>query len=278
MKSVQDIKRSLSSVDRFKSFKQAGKLLLIGFIIILIGGFLFNGDLLDYQPIVILSGFGLFFLGFVFIFIGFFNVSKKQQAFLNIIYNDIWKPYIQEVTFSTSANYFLQTENTNTERTITHPVIPSYAGETFHFSLKKDQYMSLDAVVYSHSTSSGERTSTYIDFIGFVIQTEIEVNSNLLVRKHAPIANFFKSGLKSFSVDQEIDGYDITGNFTPELKELKTNILNLGFKEIMFIPEKGKLMILIPEFKIHGNLKMRDSLLEDAKIHVTRLIQLLEML
>ena len=74
MKSVQEIKRSLSSVDRFKSFKQAGKLLLIGFIIILIGGFLFNGDLLNYQPIVILTWFGLFFLGFVFIFIGFFNV------------------------------------------------------------------------------------------------------------------------------------------------------------------------------------------------------------
>lgn len=278
MKSVQDIKRSLSSVDRFKSFKQAGRLLLFGFIIILIGGFLFNGDLLNYQPILILTGFGLFFLGFVFIFIGFFNVSKKQQAFLNIIFNDIWKPYIQEVSFSTSANYFLQTENTNTERTITHPVIPSYAGETFHFSLKKDQYMSLDAIEYSHSTSTGERTSTYIDFIGFAIQTQIEVDTNLLVRKHAPIANFFKSGLKSFPVDQEIDGYDITGNFTPELQELKTNILNLGFKELMFIPEKGKLMILIPEFKIHGNLKMRDSLLEDAKTHVTRLIQLLEML
>lgn len=278
MKSVQEIKKSLSKVDRFKSFKQAGRILLIGFIIILIGGLLFNEELLDYQPIVILTGFGLFFLGFIFIFIGFFNVSKKQQAFLNIIYNDIWKPYIQEVSFSTSANYFLQTENTNTERTITHPIIPSYAGETFYFSLKKDQYMSLDAIQYSHTTSTGERTSTYIDFIGFAIQTEIEVDSNLLVRKHAPIANFFKSGLKRFSVDQEIDGYDITGNFTPELDVLKRNILNLGFKEIMFISEKGKLMILIPEFKIHGNLKMKDSLLDDAKTHVKRLIQLLEML
>lgn len=278
MKSVQEIKKSLSKVDRFKSFKQAGRILLIGFIIILIGGLLFNEELLDYQPIVILTGFGLFFLGFIFIFIGFFNVSKKQQAFLNIIYNDIWKPYIQEVSFSTSANYFLQTENTNTERTITHPIIPSYAGETFYFSLKKDQYMSLDAIQYSHTTSTGERTSTYIDFIGFAIQTEIEVDSNLLVRKHTPIANFFKSGLKRFSVDQEIDGYDITGNFTPELDVLKRNILNLGFKEIMFISEKGKLMILIPEFKIHGNLKMKDSLLDDAKTHVKRLIQLLEML
>ncbi len=278
MKSVQEIKRTLSSVDRFKSFKQAGGLLLISFILILIGGFLFNGDLIDYQPIVILSGFGLFFLGFVFIFIGFFNVSKKQQAFLNIIYNDIWKPYIQEVSFSTSANYFLQTENTNAERTITHPVIPSYAVEMFHFSLKKDQFMSLDAIEYIHTTTTGERTSKYIDFIGYIVQTEIEVDSNLLVRKHAPIANFFKSGLKRFSVDQEIDGYDITGNFTPELIELKTNILKFGFKEIMFIPEKGKLMILIPEFKIYGNLKIRDSLLEDSKTHVDRLIQLLEML
>lgn len=278
MKSVQEIKKKLSSVDRFKSFKQAGKLLLIGFILTLIGGFLFNGDLLNYQPIVILSGFGLFFLGFVFIFIGFFNVSKKQQAFLTIIYEDIWKPYIQEMSFSTLANYVLQTENTNTERTITHPVIPSYAGETFHFSLKKDQFMTLNAIEYSHTTSSGERTSRYIDFIGFAIQTEREVDTNLLVRKHAPIANFFKSGLKGFSVDQEIDGYDITGNFTPELQELKTNILNLGFNEVIFIPEKGKLMILIPEFKIHGNLKMRDTMIEDAKMHVGRLIQLLEIL
>jgi len=278
MKSVPDIKRNLSSVDRFKSFKQAGRLLLIGFILILIGGFLFNGDLIDYQPIMILFGFGLFFFGFVFMFIGFFNVSKKQIAFLNIIYNDIWIPYIQELSFSTSANYSLQTENTNTERTITHSVIPSYSGETFHFSIKKDQYMSLDAIEYSHTTSNGERSSRYIDYIGYVIQTEIEVDSNLLVRKHAPIANFFKSGLKSFSVDQEIDGYDINGQFTPELKELKSNILNLGFKEIMLIPEKGKLMILIPEFKIHGNLKIKDTLVEDAKTHVGRLIQLLEML
>ena len=278
MKSVQEIKKNLSSVDRFKSFKQAGKLLLIGFILTLIGGFLFNDDLLNYQPIVILSGFGLFFLGFVFIFIGFFNVSKKQQAFLTIIYEDIWKPYIQEMSFSTLANYVLQTENTNTERTITHPVIPSYAGETFHFSLKKDQFMTLNAIEYSHTTSSGERTSRYIDFIGFAIQTEREVDTNLLVRKHAPITNFFKSGLKRFLVDQEIDGYDITGKFTPELDALKTNILNLGFKEVIFIPEKGKLMILIPEFKIHGNLKMRDTMIEDAKMHVGRLIQLLEIL
>lgn len=278
MKSVQEIKKNLSSVDRFKSFKQAGKLLLIGFILTLIGGFLFNDDLLNYQPIVILFGFGLFFLGFVFIFIGFFNVSKKQQAFLTIIYDEIWKPYIQEMSFSTSANYVLQTENTNTERTITHPVIPSYAGETFHFSLKKDQFMTLNAIEYSHTTSSGERTSRYIDFIGFAIQTEREVDTNLLVRKHAPITNFFKSGLKRFSVDQEIDGYDITGKFTPELDALKTNILNLGFKEVIFIPEKGKLMILIPEFKIHGNLKMRDTMIEDAKMHVGRLIQLLEIL
>jgi hypothetical protein len=42
--------------------------------------------------------------------------------------------------------------------------------------------------------------------------------------------------------------------------------------------EKGKLMILIPEFKIHGNLKIKDTLVEDAKTHVGRLIQLLEML
>jgi len=37
-------------------------------------------------------------------------------------------------------------------------------------------------------------------------------------------------------------------------------------------------MILIPEFKIHGNLKMRDTMIEDAKMHVGRLIQLLEIL
>lgn len=278
MKSIQVIKKSLSEVDRFKRFKQAGLLAVCGVVLIPVGVVFFAEARLSYQLLIILSGFGSIILSFVFLILGALTASKKQAAFLNILYQDIWNPLIREISYPFSSQYALLTESKHEHRRITHPIIPDYSGQTVHYAIEKNQSLVLEALEYGHSVTTGERATRHVSFIGYVITTDKAADARLLIRRHAPITQFLKSGFNSFKADTVEEGYAISGDFTEELKTLKQQILHLGFDEVIMISQNQKLVILIPQFNIHSTLKLNDRLIIDAKAHLSRLIQLLELL
>lgn len=227
---------------------------------------------------IVLSGFGAFFVGFIFLFIGFIQLGKKKKEKTKIIIDNLWKPYVDEITYPLSDTYDVYVEYPETP-ILSHPSIPYRASEDYYYTVKNlDAAITLTYLwVYSRS-SNGQTTSTTTYFKGHFIETSIEQLSPIFIRADKWF-NKVSSKFTGMGDYQQLDGAIINGTYTEKHKQIRNYLLSLGFKDVILLDKNNKLCVGLEMFKDMPKLKkFTEEEYEQHKSYIKQIIDAMEYL
>ena len=156
--------REYRRIDRFKWIRRALISFVTGIVMIIIGAILGSSSI---APVFILSGFGLIFLAFGFVFVFMLKEKSTSEAFYRLLKNQLWTPILAmtEPLRSITITDAWEPEGAF----LTAWVAPRGVTKNVYYSLEVAP-VKLSAIKIAHTVSTGKGTSQSVDFYGYILQ------------------------------------------------------------------------------------------------------------
>mgnify|MGYP001553866239 CR=1 FL=1 len=276
---LETLKIEAKSLNRFKFAKIALVFMAI-FVICFFGIIIFAiSGLEDILLILFATAFVSFIIAFVLLVIHGITHSKKEVAFKKLLFQYLWRPIVLKNTFYYKNDYelLLEKENKNTY-VIMHPVIPNRATEQYGYTIKNmTAQLSLYSLYYYTRSSNGNGgSSTITYFNGFAVETNIPVEGLLYIRSDRWYSKI-TAQFGEFSNYRDEGDVLVNGTYTEQMKKIRTHFLSKGFKDVSFINQDNRLMILLNSQKAIPRMRKYDDATYKAhEAFVMRLVDVLE--
>ena len=240
--------------------------LALGILMIILGAVTSVGG-------IILFGFFLFLLFFIFLIIAAIKGTNTMKQRERLIMSDAWEALIHSTKSLKDLKLIKEDEISEYENGPLMNQLGSKATSRTKIYAFSFQESILYFLNYTHTTSTGERSSTYTDFKGFYHQAPLDSEGVLLIKKDLP--QLFKNVKNAFTNEKDTDGSEkfiIEGSYPKYALEIISEFEALGFKDFQVQLRNGLFEIAIHEFKPFPNVKKDVAL--TMKLHQDYLLKI----
>lgn len=257
--------REYRRIDRFKWIRRALISFVTGIVMITTGAILGSSNI---APVFILSGFGLLFLAFAFVFVYMLKEKSTSEAFYTLIKHRLWTPILAMTEPLRSIKF---TDAWEPEGAFLSAwVAPRGVTKDVYYSLKAAS-VKLSAIKIAHTVSTGKGTSQSVDFYGYVLQVNAP-NVNRFRLKTDRTPGWVKPLKEKIRPDDDAsEDYHAEGDYQAWLAKADA-LKALGYDWIAMEADDNVLNIALHVWRVYPKISKQKGALVAA--HQTHLMNL----
>lgn len=240
--------------------------LFLGIIFITAGAILTN-------PIIILSGFGLFLGFFIFLIVGAIKGQARSQQRQNLVINTLWaSSFKKEAPLAMIEIIPTQAESTLPSSKLLSEIAPNPSHQQVLYTIKKAP-AEMKALHYYTVRSNGKTSSSYDNFRGLYVKIPLETTLSLSIRKDAFYP--FKKLVQNKNQKEVSIKYKIESMHQKTAELLIKQLEAMDFKYIDLDVDQGQLEVALPLFRLIPKVDKSEAKTKSLHLkHIDRLTDL----